>query len=208
MPWWHEFFLILGGAPRFHSNFTDKAPFFADLFVSKTYFTDKQSFFSNLSVNFWPLWRGFTDKQGFLDHLSVKPGPNRLNFYGQTAIFDHFVRNRHFSGKPFTDKLSIFSDLSVNGSDFDKCSAAHHLLNYCTWPRLRAKRWFLRFARNLRPHCFGEGNRVEHFLNFWRFCSTFGAARTDFGVGGRTFFKILEILFYFLSREDRIWSQR
>ena len=44
-------FFILGGAPRFHSNFTDKAPFFADLSVSKTYFTDKQSFFSNLSVN-------------------------------------------------------------------------------------------------------------------------------------------------------------
>ena len=74
----------------------------------------------------------FTDKQGFLDHLSVKPGPNRLNFYGQTAIFAHFVRNRHFWDSPFTDKLPIFSDLSVNGSDFDKCSAAHHLLNYCT----------------------------------------------------------------------------
>jgi len=67
-----------------------------------------------------------------LDHLSVKSGSKRLNFYGQTAIFDHFVRNRHFSGRPFTDKLSIFSDLSVNGSDFDKCSAAHHLLNYRT----------------------------------------------------------------------------
>ena len=74
----------------------------------------------------------FTDKQGFLEHLSVKPGPNRLNFYGQTAIFDHFVRNRHFSGRPFTDRRPIFSDLSVNGSDFAKCSAAHHLLNYCT----------------------------------------------------------------------------
>ena len=55
-----------------------------------------------------------------------------LNFYGQTAIFDHFVRNRHFSGRPFTDRRPIFSDLSVNDSDFDKCSAAHHLLNYCT----------------------------------------------------------------------------
>ena len=89
-----------------------------------------------------------------------------MGIYGQTAIFAHFVRNRHFSGKPFTDKLSIFSDLSVNGSDFDKCSAAHHLLNYCTWPRLRAKRWFLRFARNLRPHCFGKGNWVEHFSKY------------------------------------------
>ena len=74
----------------------------------------------------------FTDKQGFLDHLSVKSGPKRLNFYGQKAVFDHFVRNRHFSGSPFTDRVSIFIDLSVNDSDFDKCSAAHHLLNYCT----------------------------------------------------------------------------
>ena len=52
----------------------------------------------------------------------------------------------------------------------------------------RAKRRFLicsRFARNLRPHCFGEGNRVEHFSNFWRFCSTFEAVWAEFGVGGR-----------------------
>ena len=55
-----------------------------------------------------------------------------LKFYGQKVVFDHFVRNRHFSGRPFTDKLPIFIDLSVNGSDFAKCSAAHHLLNYCT----------------------------------------------------------------------------
>ena len=196
-------FSYSGRCAKISLEFTDKAPFFADLSVSKTYFTDKQSFFSNLSVNFWPLWRGFTDKQGFLDHLSVKPGPNRLNFYGQTAIFDHFVRNRHFSGKPFTDKLSIFSDLSVNGSDFDKCSAAHHLLNHCTWLRLRAKRWFLRFARNLRSHCFGEGNRVEHFSKFWGFCSTFGAARAEFVGGGRTFFRFFEILFYFRGRAPR-----
>ena len=53
-------------------------------------------------------------------------------FLRTNGHFDHFVRNRHFSGKPVTDKLSIFSDLSVNGSDFDKCSAAHHLLNYRT----------------------------------------------------------------------------
>ena len=74
----------------------------------------------------------FTDKAGFLEHLSVKPGPKRLNFYGQTAVFDHFVRNRHFSSKPFTDRRPIFIDVSVNGSDFAKCSAAHHLLNRCT----------------------------------------------------------------------------
>ena len=66
-----------------------------------------------------------------MERLSVKPGPNRLNFYGQTAIFDHFVRNRHFPGGPITDKESIFSDVSVNDSDFDKFSAAHHLLNCC-----------------------------------------------------------------------------
>ena len=74
----------------------------------------------------------FTDKQGFLDHLSVKSGPKRLNFYGQKAVFDHFVRNRHFSGRPFTDRVPIFIDVSVNDDDFAKCSAAHHLLNHCT----------------------------------------------------------------------------
>ena len=101
---------------------TDKVPFFADLSVSKTHFTDKPAFSNDLSVNFWPLWWGFTDKAGFLEHLSVKPGPKRLNFYGQTAIFDHFVRNRHFSSKPFTDRRPIFIDVSVNGSNFVKCS--------------------------------------------------------------------------------------
>jgi len=55
-----------------------------------------------------------------------------MKIYGQTAVFGHFVRNRHFSGGPITDKESIFIDLSVNGSDFAKCSAAHHLLNHCT----------------------------------------------------------------------------
>ena len=72
----------------------------------------------------------FTDKAGFLEHLSVKPGAKQLNFYGQTAIFDHFVRNRHFGDSPFTDKASIFIDVSVNDNDFAKCSAAHHLLNH------------------------------------------------------------------------------
>ena len=104
-------FLILGGAPRFNSNFTDKVPILADLSVIKTHFTDKQE---------------------FLDHLSVKPGPNRLNFYGQKVVFDHFIRNRHFSSRPFTDNRPIFIDVSVNDNDFAKCSAAHHLLNRCT----------------------------------------------------------------------------
>ena len=65
-----------------------------------------------------------------MEHLSVKPGPKRLNFYGQPAVFAHFVRNRHFSSRSFTDKVPIFIDLSVNDNDFAKCSAAHHLLNH------------------------------------------------------------------------------
>ena len=49
--------------------------------------------------------------------------PKRLNFYGQPAVFAHFVRNRHFWSKSFTDKRSIFIDVSVNGNDyFAKCS--------------------------------------------------------------------------------------
>ena len=64
--------------------------------------------------------------------LSVKPRSKPLKSYGQTAVFDHFVRNRYFSSGPFTDKEPIFIDLSVNGSDFAKGSAAHHLLNHCT----------------------------------------------------------------------------
>ena len=127
----------------------------------------------------------FTDKQAFSSDLSVKQGPKHLNFYGQTAIFDHFIRNRHFWSRPFTDRRPIFADLSVNGSDFAKCSAAHHLFSHCTWLRLRSKRWFLRFSRNLRPHCFGEGNRVEHFSDFGGFCSTFEAARAGFEESGR-----------------------
>ena len=55
-----------------------------------------------------------------------------MKIYGQKAVFDHFVRNRHFSGGPFTDKEPIFIDVSVNDSDFDKCSAALQLRNRCT----------------------------------------------------------------------------
>ena len=95
-------------------KFTDKVPFFADLSVSKTHFTDKPAFSNDLSVNFWQLWWGFTDTSRFLEHLSVKPCPKRLNFYGQSAGFDHFVRNRHFLIVPFTDRRPIFIDVSVN----------------------------------------------------------------------------------------------
>ena len=159
-------FSYSGRHAKISLKFTDKQGFLSRLSVSKTHFTDKPASSNDLSVNFWPLCWGFTDKAGFFEHLSVKPGPKRLNFYGQTAIFDHFVRKRHFSSEPFTDRRPIFIDVSVNDGDFAKCSASHHLLNHCTWPWLRAKRWFLRFARNLRPHCFGEGNRVEHFFRF------------------------------------------
>ena len=117
--WLVRIFSCSGRCTEISLKFTDKEPFLENLSVSKTHFTDKPSFFGDLSVNFWPLWWRFTDKAGFLEHLSVKPGPNRLNFYGQKAVFDHFVRNRHFSGRPFTDKLPIFIDLSVNGSDFE-----------------------------------------------------------------------------------------
>ena len=64
----------------------------------------------------------FTDKAPVFADLSVKLGPKFPKFYGQTAIFDHFVRNRHFSSSQFTDKISIFIDVSVNDGDFAKCS--------------------------------------------------------------------------------------
>ena len=50
-----------------------------------------------------------------------------LNFYGQTAIFDHFVRNRHFWNSPFTDSMPIFIDSSVN-----EILPNAVLLNHCT----------------------------------------------------------------------------
>ena len=68
----------------------------------------------------------------FSEHLSVKSRSKPLKYYGQTVVFDHFVRNRHFWNSPFTDKASIFIDVSVNGSDFVKCSAAQQLINRCT----------------------------------------------------------------------------
>ena len=64
----------------------------------------------------------FTDKAPVFADLSVKLGSKLPKSYGQTAIFDHFVRNRHFWSSPFTDKISIFIDVSVNDGDFAKCS--------------------------------------------------------------------------------------
>ena len=46
-----------------------------------------------------------------------------MGIYGQSRLFGAFVRNRHFWSRPFTDRRTIFIDVSVNGSDFDKCSA-------------------------------------------------------------------------------------
>ena len=43
-------------------------------------------------------------------------------FLRTNGHFPHFVRNRHFSSSPFTDKISIFIDVSVNDGDFAKCS--------------------------------------------------------------------------------------
>jgi hypothetical protein len=42
-----------------------------------------------------------------------KTGSKRLNFYGQTAVFAHFVRNRLFWSRTFTDRRPIFIDVSV-----------------------------------------------------------------------------------------------
>ena len=147
-------------------------------------------------------------------------------------IFYFFGQSAKISLK-FTDKEPIFIDLSVNGSDFAKGSAVRQQLNRCTWLRLRAKRCFLEFSRNLRPHCFGEGTRVEHFSDFGGFCSTFEAARVDFGADGRQKSSIspdfcllpgprtpildqpvdknqtfLPVFVYFRGRAGRIWSRR
>ena len=45
-----------------------------------------------------------------------------MRIYGQSRLFEAFVRKRHFSSEPFTDRRLIFIDLSVNGSDFVKYS--------------------------------------------------------------------------------------
>ena len=211
-------FSYSGRHAKISLEFTDKVPFFVDLSVSKMHFTDKKAFYSDLSVNFWPLWWRFTDKAGFLEHLSVKPGPKRLNFYGQTAIFDHFVRKRHFSIEPFTDSMPIFIDVSVNNRDFAKCSAAQHLLNQCTWLRLRAPSFGVGGRQKSHIHpgfCLLSGSRgpilesaVEHFFNFWEFYSTFEVARAEFVGGGRTFSQFWMILFYSRSSAGRICRRR
>ena len=125
--------------------------------------------------------------------------------YGQNAVFWRLARKCQ---SPITRQNVDSWNLSVNGSDFDKCSAALQLLNHCTWPRLRAKRCFLKFTRNLRPHCFGEGNRVEHFLNFGWFCSTLRAARAEFVGSGRQNEAFPPVFVYFRDRTSRICRQR
>ena len=98
-----------------------------------------------------------------------------MNFYGQTAVFDRFVRNRHFWNSPFTDKASIFIDVSVNGSDFAKCSAAQS----------RSKRCFSIFCLLSRSHGPNLEPVAEHFSDFLSFCSTFETARSEFGGSGK-----------------------
>ena len=44
-------FFLFGQRTKISLEFTDKAPFFADLSVSKTHFTDKSLFLERLSVN-------------------------------------------------------------------------------------------------------------------------------------------------------------
>ncbi len=51
-----------------------------------------------------------------------KTGLKTSEFLRTTAVFDHFVRNRHFSSRPITDIRPIFIDVSVNDSAFAKCS--------------------------------------------------------------------------------------
>lgn len=51
----------------------------------------------------------------YLNKISFK-------FTDKETVFAHFVRNCHFSSSPFTDKISIFIDVSVNDGDFAKCS--------------------------------------------------------------------------------------
>ena len=64
------------------------------------------------------------------------------------------------------------------------------------------------FLSTLKPRGADLESAVEHFFKFWRFCSTLEPARDGFGVGGRTFFQFLEILFYFGARVSRICSRR
>ena len=45
---------------------------------------------------------------------------------------------------------------------------------------ITGKTLIFEICRNMRPHCFGEGNRVEHFSDFLRFCSTFRTAHHRF----------------------------
>ena len=121
---------------KISSGFTDKAPIFIDVSVNGSDFvkcstrslsTSRRDYGQSAVLELFVRKQAkisikFTDRSRFLEHLSVKPRSKPLKSYGQTAIFDHFVRNRHFSNKPFTDKAPIFIDLSVNGSDFVRCS--------------------------------------------------------------------------------------
>jgi len=94
--------------------------------MHKNYFFKKQY----CSTDLFKISLKFTDKAGFLEHVSVNGSDfvkcstcsisTSRRDYGQTAIFDHFVRNRHFSIEPFTDRRPIFIDVSVNAGKLRK----------------------------------------------------------------------------------------
>ena len=94
----------------------------------------------------------------------------------------------------FGRKSHFLSTLKPRGADLE--SAVEHFFK------------FWRFCSTLKPRGADLESAVEHFFKFWRFCSTLEPARGGFGVGGRTFFQFLEILFYSRSRASRIWSRR
>ena len=99
---------------------------------------------------FLPIMMRIYGQNRLLEHLSVKPGPKRLKSYGQKTVFDHFVRNRHFSSRPITDKAPIFIDVSVNDKAFEKCKAALHLINQIVKPGL----WIRQVLLKEKSSCF------------------------------------------------------
>ena len=137
---------------------------------------------------------------------------NKLNAEQRKSKTTDFVR--HFFSfdtwkQTFLSNTELRSACSINESGLAYGPNANFwdLTVKCS-PPLRAKRQFLRFARNLRPHCFGESKRVEHFLNFLDFCSTFKAARPVFGGVGRIFSQFFGFVFYFQGSTPQFWKVR
>ena len=55
-----------------------------------------------------------------------------FSYSGQSAKISLKFTDKEPFLEHFTDKLAFSGDLSVNGSDFAKCSAERQLLNRCT----------------------------------------------------------------------------